>query len=723
MSDALASADKKIASLRDSVDIRRKAMANMREDIAELKGEVRESLEEIEAFNKAKTFQEAALDSLEKELEELKKISSPRVEDALPPSSEALGTVILKMSGLEPFGTIASELKEALPALSGIARNDKKFGEFISVLGTFGDFFGAVRDAAVLLEIDRRPELYVSFLADAAKFGEFVSRDSGLYSFEPWYEKGVGYYTLRPVGENSVEKVWFYVAVRPVGASSLVFMTTREDAISRMTDAYEGVSPRFETERRTSGENFFQVKLKDGLTYRDIGLSMWNAPALANLWNSTPDKVLWSVIEESWTREGGDIVGETYSDMFERNPEMLSPRPKNALKGDIYGDGSLAYYAAADFGLLLNMILPGATSLTPEILALADTYAAFPFFSKEDFTNLLRGGWLSLVCVEKDDRVSAAYALLETNIPSAANALYKLADMLFVTIPGSRADIAGWNSAMSAAIPLPWKDSQPAPSLVIAEKPGAFLVGLGNAEDFGKTLDVPAESLDYVNTENIGELFISPKLFDVAISYINYFADSKKSVMSPEDAKVKDLMIGSMAGARDSFALLGGGVRPTGRGYVRLALPEGKDPIKSLFADVFVPWLEFAAAGQNTAADSAEATRIINDLRNLKSAALLYYGDNLKWPAQDDVLELDKYLDRPIASGDRYERVIIGGEYDDASGNKKANIGVKLRPGSNSTPAILEKLAGRAADAGLLENADSLDSYGGSSLEVYMNMR
>ena len=162
LSDALASADKKIVSLQDSVDIRRKAMANMREDIAELKGEVRESLEEIEAFNKAETFQEAALDSLEKELEELKKISSPRVEDALPPSSEALGTVILRMSGLEPFGTIASELKEALPALSGIARNDKKFGEFISGLGTFGDFFGAVRAAAVLLEIDRRPELYVS---------------------------------------------------------------------------------------------------------------------------------------------------------------------------------------------------------------------------------------------------------------------------------------------------------------------------------------------------------------------------------------------------------------------------------------------------------------------------------------------------------------------------------------------------------------------------------
>jgi hypothetical protein len=45
--------------------------------------------------------------------------------------------------------------------------------------------------------------------------------------------------------------------------------------------------------------NFFQIKLKDGFKYRDIAQGLSKAPELANLWNSDPDKVLWSVIEES----------------------------------------------------------------------------------------------------------------------------------------------------------------------------------------------------------------------------------------------------------------------------------------------------------------------------------------------------------------------------------------------------------------------------------------
>jgi general secretion pathway protein G len=283
--------------------------------------------------------------------------------------------------------------------------------------------------------------------------------------------------------------------------------------------------------------------------------------------------------------------------------------------------------------------------------------------------------------------------------------------------------MAGWDSAMSVPIPLPWEDSRPAPSLVIAKKRGVFLLGLGNVEDFGKTLGVPAEYLEYADAENIGEVFVSPKIFDVMINYVNYIADSRESYMSREDVEIKNLAVDSMAGVRDSFVSLGGGAGPSGRSYVKLTLPEGKDPIKSLFADVFVPWIEFAALEAGGATDSAEATRIINDLRTLKSAALLYFGDNLKWPTQTDVRELDKYMDSPIVSGDRYERVIIGGEYEDDSGAKRVNIGVELSPGDNDTPGIREKLADEADDIGLLERADSLDNYTGSSLEVYMNMR
>jgi general secretion pathway protein G len=735
LSDTLASADKKIVSLQDSVDIRRKAMANMREDIAALKEEVREFLKEIAALEEAKKSLETAALSNERELgeararvKELEKISPPRVEDALPASPKALGTIMLKLSGLEPFGTMISELKKVVPAISDIAKDKEIVDELVSSLAVYEDFTGTVRDVAVLLELDQRPEIYVSFLADAVKFGEFVSRDSSLYSFEPWYKKGVGYYVLRPAGDDAGDEMWFYAAAGPAGTdrtSSLVFMTTSEGAISRMVDAYDGVSPRFETDRHTSGENFFQVKLRDGLTYRDVAHAIWNIQALADLWDNTPDKVLWSVVEESWTKDGDDIIGETYCDIFERNPEIVSSRPENALKRDIYGDGSLAYYVSLDFGLLLNMILPGATSLTPEILALVDTYTPFPLISKDDIKDLFKGGRLSFVCVEKDGRVSTAYAALETNVPSAANALYRLGEMLFAMSSGSKAKIAGWDTAMSAPIPLPLGDSQPAPSLVIAEKRGVFLVGLGEAEDFGKTLGVSSEGFDYVNTENVGELFISPKLFDAAISYINffYFMEAETSSPTPEDERIKDLLISSVAGVRDSFVSMGGGLRPSGRGYVKLSLPEGKDPIRSLFADVFVPWIELAAAEQNASTDGAKAAGIITDLRNLKAAALMYYADNAAWPAQSDVWKLDEYMGSPLVSGDRYKRVIIGGEYDDGSGGKKVNIGVELSPGDSDTPGIRKELADRAGDTGLFESAGSSDRYSGSSSQVYMNMR
>jgi hypothetical protein len=721
LSEDLTSADKKIASLRDSVDIRRKAMANMRADIAELKEEARESAKETAALNEAKTSLEKELEEARERIEALEKIGTHNTEDALPSpqsSSEAFGTAILKLSGLEFFGTIASELKEAVPAISDIAKN-KEIGEFLSDLAVYEDFFGAVRDVAVLLEMNWDPELYVSFLADAAKFGDFVSRDSSLYSFEPWREKGVGHYILRAAGND--EKIVFYVAARPAGADSLVFMATKADSVSRMTDAYEGALPRFETERHTSGENFFQVKLKDGIKYHDIGSLMWNLPELANLWNSTPDKVYWSVIEKSWTQEGGDIAGETYSDMFERNPEMLPPRPENVLKSDIYGDGNLAFYASANFGLMLNMILPGATNLTPEILAFVDAHASFPFISNENIKDLLRGGKLSFVCVEKDGRVSAAYAALDTNILNAANTLYRLASLLFGGL-GGRADIAGWDSAVSVPVPMPWDDSWLPHNLVIAEKRGAFLVGLGDAESFGKTLDISADYPDYVNAENIGEFVISPKIFDLAINHLNYLG-SQKQDLPPEKARMIDFLTRSMTGARDSFAFLGGGVRPSGHGYVKLTMREGKDPIKSLIGDVFIPYIELAAAEMDIADDRSKAIQIINDLINLKTAALSYYGDNTEWPAQADVRELDNYSDSPIVSDGRYERVIIGDEYADGSGGKRVNIGVKLSSGDSARPGILRSLADMADKAGLLESAGGLDSYGGSSPEVYMNIR
>ncbi|MDR0764141.1 MAG: type II secretion system GspH family protein [Synergistaceae bacterium] len=116
------------------------------------------------------------------------------------------------------------------------------------------------------------------------------------------------------------------------------------------------------------------------------------------------------------------------------------------------------------------------------------------------------------------------------------------------------------------------------------------------------------------------------------------------------------------------------------------------------------------------ATDSAEATRIINDLRNLKSAALLYYGDNLKWPTNSDVKSLDQYADRAFTS--RYDSVVIGGEYT-VDGVTKINIGLVLSDDKVS-PSVQNKLASRAADSGLYGTGNVVYTSGTT---IYMNMR
>ncbi|MDR1965694.1 MAG: type II secretion system GspH family protein [Synergistaceae bacterium] len=125
-----------------------------------------------------------------------------------------------------------------------------------------------------------------------------------------------------------------------------------------------------------------------------------------------------------------------------------------------------------------------------------------------------------------------------------------------------------------------------------------------------------------------------------------------------------------------------------------------------------------------SATDGAEATKIVNDLRNLKSAALLFYGDNNVWPTTTTITSLDAYSDRPIimASPVRYTSYTVGAEYTDASGVSRINIGFSLISGGNGSGGIQRKLAQKASDTGLLQNASTEGPYTGG-LSVFMNMR
>ena len=94
------------------------------------------------------------------------------------------------------------------------------------------------------------------------------------------------------------------------------------------------------------------------------------------------------------------------------------------------------------------------------------------------------------------------------------------------------------------------------------------------------------------------------------------------------------------------------------------------------------------------ATDKAEATRIISDMRSVKTACVMYYADYGEWPTEIDD-NFDKYLDVPISDNDNFELVtsenVLWLRYS----------GGKLAAGNG----VSERLAAAAADSGLYASA------------------
>jgi prepilin-type N-terminal cleavage/methylation domain-containing protein len=124
-----------------------------------------------------------------------------------------------------------------------------------------------------------------------------------------------------------------------------------------------------------------------------------------------------------------------------------------------------------------------------------------------------------------------------------------------------------------------------------------------------------------------------------------------------------------------------------------------------------------------SATDSAEAAKLINDLRAAKSAALLLYIDEEAWPTSKDVASagpsLDKYTDRPLFSspGGSHAKYLL----DIAEGIHTAGATPKLRSfigiaknnagNANIPPGVETKLRSSANNAGLVFD-DTMQNLG-----------
>lgn len=132
------------------------------------------------------------------------------------------------------------------------------------------------------------------------------------------------------------------------------------------------------------------------------------------------------------------------------------------------------------------------------------------------------------------------------------------------------------------------------------------------------------------------------------------------------------------------------------------------------------------------AVSSAKAADIVSDLRNLKTAALAYYADNLDTvdattPAfdLDTIGKVDGTNDKrkPILKYMNNDDIDAGYEFTD---NGKEWY-VKYN-GTGLTSKVAEKLKSRAKSVGLLKSTTSTDSYADATISstvppVYMFIR
>jgi hypothetical protein len=125
----------------------------------------------------------------------------------------------------------------------------------------------------------------------------------------------------------------------------------------------------------------------------------------------------------------------------------------------------------------------------------------------------------------------------------------------------------------------------------------------------------------------------------------------------------------------------------------------------------------------NPTAARAETTKIINDMRNLRGAALEFHKEFEAWPLLGQDASLDAFCNPPILLREplRYARVMLACKQGDTDGLNEFYIGVELIPQKNGAAIIQRYLAMHATDVGLLQQPTANGSYE-SGLNVYMRI-
>jgi general secretion pathway protein G len=121
-----------------------------------------------------------------------------------------------------------------------------------------------------------------------------------------------------------------------------------------------------------------------------------------------------------------------------------------------------------------------------------------------------------------------------------------------------------------------------------------------------------------------------------------------------------------------------------------------------------------------SATDSAESVLVLNDLRNLKAASMMFFMDNNRWPSGSaDAASLDTYMDRAfLASGNRYGELKV--TTAQIGGVTRTLIGVALLTDDRHREGVRRKLRGYARNSGLF--TASGNAYNDEN-DIYVSLR
>jgi hypothetical protein len=443
---------------------------------------------------------------------------------------------------------------------------------FTSALDGLGDLIKATEEMSLLAVPSENPGYYIALRVKGDAVDLFMSRPGTFYAVDKWDGNpggGTGWIVRTPLTQNQL-----FVVKRPTAdaASSIVLAASSEEAIKSMISAAEGQSPAFSPSRATGGADFVQMKLQNGITHRMIAESMPADSDARQMWMKDPDKVFVTISETSWTKNGNIWDSETYSDLLDRNPELIAHRPQSATAPKLHGDGELAYFMAFDIGFMLNGMLPDADNLIKETSKFLgpDTGAS------ETIAAILEAGRISLLCTEKERKAKTAYMLLETDAAESLDKMYQTYSPFTAMLGGVPAQIDGWDSAVSMTIPFRGGTST---NIVLAHRKGALLAGVGDIGDFSKDLEVSGDYGNYLSKDNLMNVIMSSNIYDILLGMLENMPTGTAGTTSQE----VDAVVAGVNAFRESFDSICGNLKPDGKAESRIITTEGGDPIAAMF--------------------------------------------------------------------------------------------------------------------------------------------